>query len=117
MTDQELWQLAIQGVTPLKSDNTVKLDNSILYYSQPREIIGTDLHGLTIQQAFNHTVQLCERAYQDRLDQFTIITGKSGQIRREFEGWLENPIIARYVKKYRPLLNGGSFIIYLKNQK
>ncbi len=43
-----------------------------------------DLHGLTVSRAYHETIDFIDRSSGT----VTIITGKSGQIRKEFEEWM-----------------------------
>jgi DNA-nicking Smr family endonuclease len=111
--DMEEWKRATNGVHKLEAKQMVSMKDNPVYTSPAREILGYDLHGMTVQQAFEHTIKLLQRAYEYHMDKFTIITGKSGQIRREFAGWLENPELAKYVRYYRQQSSGGSFVVYI----
>lgn len=112
--DKEEWLRAVNGVQPLEQKQTVSQKDKPVFTTTPREVLTYDLHGMTVQQAFDHTVKLVERAYEYGLPQITVITGKSGQIRREFESWIDNPVIGKFVRFMRPLPNGGSFVVYLR---
>jgi DNA-nicking Smr family endonuclease len=114
--DKEEWMRAINGVQPLDQKQTISMKNVPVFTGPTKEVLTYDLHGMTVQQAFDHTIKLCARGYECNMSQITIVTGKSGQIRREFEAWLENPSISRYVRGFRPLPNGGSFYVYLRKR-
>jgi dsDNA-specific endonuclease/ATPase MutS2 len=111
--DMEAWQRAVNGVYRLDEKQTVSMKDKPVFTSPVREVLSYDLHGMTVQQAFDHTIKLCARAYEYHLNNITIITGKSGQIRREFEAWLEHPELAKFVRFFRCQSNGGSFVVYL----
>jgi len=112
--DQDAWKQAVAGVQPLDVKQTISMKDRPIYSSPPKEVLGYDLHGMTVQQAFEHTVKLCARAFNYHINAITIVTGKSGQIRREFEGWLDNPALSQYVRYSRVQSNGGSYVVYLK---
>lgn len=111
--DMEEWHRATSGVHKLEDKQMVSMKDRPVYTSPPREVLGYDLHGMTVQGAYEHTLKLLQRAYEYHMDKFTLITGKSGQIRREFAGWMENPALAKYVRYYRQQSNGGSYVIYI----
>lgn len=115
-TDKQDWLQAINGVQPLEQKQTPSMKDKPVYTTPLREVLTYDLHGMTVQQAFDHTIKLVQRAYEYGIPQFTIITGKSGQIRQEFESWIDNPVIGKFVRFVRPLPNGGSFYVYLRKR-
>jgi DNA-nicking Smr family endonuclease len=112
--DLDAWKQATNGVYPLESKQMPSMKDRPIYTTPVKEALGYDLHGMTVQQAFNHTVKLCERAYNYHINAITIITGKSGQIRYEFESWLDNPALSQYVRYSRCQSSGGSFVVYLR---
>ena len=70
-----------------------------------------DLHGLTIQQAFNTTRQFLEEHRINGSRSAIVITGKGGKISDEFPAWIEN---LGYVRKCEPILDStGDFGAYL----
>lgn len=62
----------------------------------PRKL---DLHGLTLQQAYAETKQFLNATPHNRI---IVITGRSGEIAKEFPHWVEGWFV-------NPLPNGGSF--------
>ncbi len=67
-----------------------------------------DLHGMTVADAYDATVEFLSTS--DRKE-VTVITGKSGVIRREFEFWLEQIDV---VHSYSVGHDGGAFLIRLR---
>jgi dsDNA-specific endonuclease/ATPase MutS2 len=112
--DLDAWKQATNNVHPLGTKQMPSMKDRPVYTTPVREVLGYDLHGMTVQQAFDHTIKLCSRAYNYHMDKITIITGKSGQIRREFESWLDNPQLSQYVRFCRAQSSGGSFVVYMK---
>jgi DNA-nicking Smr family endonuclease len=112
--DMEAWQRATNGVHRLEDKQMVSMKDKPVFTTSVREVLGYDLHGMTVQEAFDHTIKLCARAYEYHINAITIITGKSGQIRREFEGWMDNPELSKFVRYFRCQSNGGSFVVYLR---
>ncbi len=49
-----------------------------------------DLHGYTIQGAYEKTREFLEYCQEEDYKNVRIITGKSGQIFKEFPTWIEN---------------------------
>lgn len=68
-----------------------------------------DLHEMTVQEAYLLTIDFLRTT---SLREVTIITGKSGVIRREFLDWLTQ---ARNVRSYSELSGGGAFLVKLRN--
>lgn len=75
-----------------------------------------DLHGLTVQQGFNKSLMFIKVHQMAKSRHCKIITGVSGKMRREFEGWMENPVFTPYVESYKEFDNHGSFIITVKKR-
>jgi DNA-nicking Smr family endonuclease len=74
-----------------------------------RPKVKIDLHGFTIQHAFVFCHE--ELKYHKSMGHKSaeVITGKSGQIRKEFPIWLETWGMTGTVASH-----GGSFTVYLK---
>lgn len=69
-----------------------------------------DLHGYTMQDAYHATIGFLRAiAAVERL--VVIITGRSGQIRREFPAWLE-PL--PFIASCREVERGGAYRVMLK---
>ena len=75
-----------------------------------------DLHGLTVQQGFSKALMFIKVHQMAESRHCKIITGVSGRMRREFEGWVENPVFAKYVEAIKEFDNHGSFIIAVKRK-
>lgn len=75
-----------------------------------------DLHGLTIQQGFSKSLMFIKVHQMAESRHCKIITGVSGKMRREFEGWIENPVFATYVESIKEFDNHGSFIVTIKKK-
>lgn len=90
-----------------------KADVSFLTaYQAPRKL---DLHGLTIQQAFNATTDFVNLHLKQGSKDIVIVTGKHGKINHELPFWCKN--IAG-VSMCLPIIDGmgehGSYRIFLK---
>lgn len=77
-----------------------------------------DLHGQTVQQAFDTTLNFLSRHYRVQTKEVLIITGRGsmgqGLIKKEFDGWLNNPKIQKYVRASTWQNRGGAIKITLK---
>lgn len=77
-----------------------------------------DLHGMTVQQAFNKTNSFLRRHYDLRNKMVTIITGKDGKINEEFPHWCNN---LPFINEIEPLIDSrgqcGAYLIILKRIK
>jgi len=71
-------------------------------------IIKIDLHGLTVQGAFDYCLEELEYYSNLKHKSVEVITGKSGQIRKEFPIWLETWDYTGVAAWH-----GGSFTVYL----
>lgn len=75
-----------------------------------------DLHGLTVQQGFNKSLMFIKVHQGLGSRHCKIITGVSGRMRREFEGWMENQVFAKYVEAIKEFDNHGSFIVTIRKK-
>lgn len=76
-----------------------------------------DLHGLTVQQGFSKALMFIKVHQMAESRYCKIITGVSGKMRKEFEGWMENPVFSTYVEAIKEFDNHGSFIVTIKKRK
>jgi DNA-nicking Smr family endonuclease len=70
-----------------------------------------DLHGFTIQQAHSLARSFIQLAAREGRRGVTIITGKSGEIRREFPVWAS---LHENVRGVEELNGGGAFYVKLR---
>ena len=68
-----------------------------------------DLHGHTLNEAYQILIENIDRGYRE----LTVITGASGEIKRQFPLWLENGKLSHKVSNVTPI-NNGSFLVKLK---
>lgn len=77
-----------------------------------------DLHGMTIQTAFNKTRNFIERHFDIGSKIVTVVTGKSGKIAEEFPHWINN---LHCVHGFEELVDSrgqcGAYVIRLKSYK
>lgn len=87
-----------------------------------------DLHGLSLQQAFNQFKGIIERSYYNKLRVILVVTGKgknsekgSGLIKREFVFWTELPEIKDKISgvSVADIKHGGdgAFYVSIKRSK
>ena len=110
--DKKLWE----AVT-----NSVKLVGSVSpKIGSPRNQVGSrgsymrptlDLHGYGLNDALRESAAFIKEAKRVKLKYVRIVTGRSGQIRREFPFWLEN---ISEIRRYEVMNGGGAFKIFLK---
>ncbi len=99
------WNAVKSTVTPLSSIGRRKRAPKPVVEVVPRTL---DLHGMTVQQAYEATMEFVNQSD----GKINIITGKSGQINREFPRWLESNGRINSMNDA-----GGSFGIVLGNRK
>lgn len=80
-----------------------------------------DLHKMTIQEAYQKTVQFIEKHYKIGTKKIQIITGKGregkGLIRGEFSGWLDTKVFRRYIREWKWTNDQGAVDLWLKKNK
>lgn len=113
--DEELWKQVTEGLIPLVFTPTAAAirpsARSFAHYRPFRRTL--DLHGMTLNEAHAQTKRVVYEAKIYGLKYVTIITGLSGQIRREFPFWVEALPEARRVEA---LNGGGAFKVFLKKR-
>ena len=118
--DEELWEEVKKTVKPVK--RRVKRDlpkrlRVVRDAAKPQKTI-LDLHGLTVQEAFESTNQFVQKARHAGLKEITIITGRGttgkALIKNEFEGWLDNPNLSLHIRDHQWQNRGGAVKISLK---
>jgi len=110
--DKKYWEAVTKSVI---------LDASFPKISSPRAVLSVrgerymrttlDLHGYGLNDARFESVMFIKDAKKFKLKYVRIVTGLSGQIRREFPLWLEN---IPEIRRYEVLNGGGAFKIFLK---
>lgn len=116
--DHKLWEAVAATVTPLgEPRKEVVVSIGAVQRAAPLPLPVSrstlDLHGLTVNDAYRATLDFI--ANSGRRSTLTIITGKSGQIRREFERWVGG---LPKVHSVTPKCGGGAFTVrILKNYR
>lgn len=71
-----------------------------------------DLHGLTLNEAHSLVAETIEECYYNEEKIVQFITGRSGEMHREFPMWIENNQMIRDYKR-----NGdGAFIVFMRKK-
>lgn len=114
--DRELWRMVMQDVTPLHHDVVTPEPtcvSSIKAQPCPDAHHTWDLHGMTLQDA--HAKVQSEIAHARHTFKYmTFITGKSGQMQKEFSHWLSQQA---HVHRCEPLNGGGAYRIWFKKTR
>lgn len=97
--DIDLWNRYIRGQIPVRYN--------VFRLTDQKSKITIDLHGLTLNQAYELVFKTLSNKQHK---QITVITGASGEIKRQFEFWLENPTLKQLHKRHN-LINVGSYLI------
>ena len=111
--DKKAWSTYIQNLysKPEHDFRPKKGRDETLKYS-------LDLHGLTIQQAFNATRQFLEEHNLNGSRTAVLITGKGGKISDELPLWAEN---LGFVRKCEPIVDStgsnGAYLIRLYSRR
>lgn len=115
----DLWSTVKQTVFPLSNHYPKDLPKR-LNVIRKTTLFPTilDLHGYTVQEAFNTTKSFILKSYRQNHREITIITGRGimgqGLIKNEFDNWLEHKDISDLIIKYNWISNGGAVRIWLK---
>ena len=120
VADEQLWEEVKRTVKPVKRRVKRDLPKRLRVVrgapKPPKTIL--DLHGKTVQEAFDATNAFVKRARLAGLKEITIITGRGttgkALIKNEFEGWLENPNITPHIRQHQWQNRGGAVKIALK---
>lgn len=116
--DLRVWEEFVKsGVTLIERDYP-KSDPRRPKTEKPKEIPKNyiDLHGLTVHEAWATTLNFIQKSQQNNQRKIKIITGYSGQIRKEFTGWLVSEKFKKYISSYQEK-NRSSFLVYIKLPK
>ena len=122
VVDEELWEEVKATVKPVKRRVKADLPKRLRVVRNvmkiPKAVL--DLHGQTVQEAFESTNTFIKRARRAGLKEITIITGRGttgkALIKNEFEGWLDNPAISPHIRTHTWQNHGGAVKISLKKK-
>ena len=71
-----------------------------------------DLHGLTLDEAYNRVKDAFADCYSKGIRKLKVITGRSGEICRQFPHWAE---LDTHVKSCKLNRDGGSYFVRIKH--
>jgi len=74
-----------------------------------------DLHGLTLDEAYNRVKDAFADCYSKGIRKLKVITGRSGEICRQFPMWAELDAHVKYTKLNRD--KGSYFVKLTRNKK
>lgn len=109
--DKKLWEMFVNGTLRLNTITPEKLNSVRCKISPISKVL--DLHNYSVQDAYFLFGKFIETHYEIASKKITVITGKSGQIRSEFETWAANN---KQINAIKLKANGGSFTIQLSSR-
>lgn len=125
--DITLWENVKKTLKPLtqkKASEPVPFPKRLRVHAAPkRELLFTlDLHGLTVEEAYQVLRQFITLHVQENSKTITVITGKGnktkeGLIHHEIQNWLETPFFKEKINRTMWLNGGGALEILLKRKK
>ena len=121
--DEKLWDDVKASVKPVKRRVKRDLPKRLRVVrgvpKPPKTIL--DLHGLTVQEAFESTNTFIQRARRAGFKEIIVITGRGttgkALIKNEFEGWLDHPKFKSNIRAHAWQNRGGAVKIELKKFK
>lgn len=125
-TDIEEWEHFVQTIKPLKGKAQHYNDSippRLIVRKAPSKTLlyELDLHGLTIEEAYQAVKRFFTLHWQNESRQITVITGKglkgTGKIKNEIMFWLETPLFKDKIQETQWLNDGGVIRITLKRKK
>lgn len=112
--DREIWRKAMQGVQPIQHDQVPRTSQSCVQIHPVSNVNHTwDLHGMTLMDAHEKVNREIDQS-RESFKYMTFITGKSGQMQKEFAHWLTTN---SHVSRCEPLNDGGAFRIWFKKDR
>ncbi len=121
--DEQLWDNLKSGISNEMNTSKRDIPKRLRVMPAKTETLSflLDLHGLTVQQAFDATLNFLDRHYRVGSKEVLIITGRGttgqGLIKKEFDGWLRHPQIQKYVRTSVWQNRGGAVKVSLKKKK
>lgn len=113
--DQRDWKNWSEGITKIHHKKTTAKQHHI-EKNHRKTYFGKklDLHGMTVNTAFLKVQEFVDYSYIIGNSELIIVTGKSGQISKEFASWISG---IKKVAKYKPIIDTkkeiGSYRIWL----
>ena len=121
--DETFWKILTSTVMPSKINRVKTKPKKLKVKKVIQNVYPTvlDLHGKTVQSAYEKTLDFIENHIDLKTKYIIIITGKvresSGQIRKEIDGWLETNRFKKHIVKHEWLNGNGAVRLYLKGNK
>lgn len=119
--DSVLWDEIKQEIQPLKR-NQIRWErqfHSLPVSQENPPSYQLDLHGMTLQQAFEQTMHFIDSHFQRQTRHVQIICGKgtenSGVIKKELAFWLEQK--NQQISSFTWQNDGGAVCVYLRRKK
>jgi dsDNA-specific endonuclease/ATPase MutS2 len=111
--DERLWKRVVDTVVPLGfRPAAAQMGAPAAWEPVSQKVL--DLHGMTLNTAHSRTLAFIREAHRLGYKRVIIITGLSGEIRREFPMWIED---LPQVRKSITLSGGGAFEVSLTKSK
>ena len=120
VADDQLWEEVKKTVKPVRRRAKKEVPKRLRVVRCAPKALQTilDLHGQTVQQAFESTNKFIQKARRTGVKEITIITGRGttgkALIKNEFEDWLENPKLSPHIRTHTWQNRGGAIKITLK---
>lgn len=122
--DINLWDVFKQSVQPLDfgiANQDLPPHLKVRHAPLKPVTYSLDLHQMTLEQAYQKTVQFIERHYKIGSKKIQIITGKGregkGLIHGEFMGWLDTKSLKKYIREVRWTNDEGAVDLWLKKNR
>lgn len=107
--DMWLWKKYVERFVTPRGEPRPAMPAPVFAVAPPPDHL--DLHGLTVHDAYRATVMFIARSVAARHKTVTIVTGRSGVIRKEFPAWVER---SSDVKRCELLFGEGAFRLHLR---
>lgn len=110
--DQKLWDRITRSVRSLHDPDHIYDESAKLQMIHVLDFDPVlDLHGLTVASAHNLANYHIQEAKASNIKKLRHITGKSGQISKEYSDWMKQN---QYVKRIEKLNDGGAWNLWLE---
>ena len=123
-TDTELWENLKKSVRPMDSGRkTEDVPPRLRVHRAPKTPVAycLDLHRMTVDEAYQKTLQFIEKHYKIGSKKIQIITGKGrngqGLIHLEFANWLDTNRFRQYIREAKWTNDEGAMNLWLKKNK
>ena len=111
--DKKIWEAVTKSIKLLDTNPAIIISPRVSTGTRGRWYMPTtlDLHGYGLDDAHQKSILFIKEAKYFKLKYVRIVTGLSGQIRREFPFWIER---LPEVRRIEHMNGGGAFKVYLK---